>query len=194
MSQLSPEPALIVDGLAVYRFGEGEPVCFMPGPHRFQRPGIRSADALIDGLVAVGRSVITFDPPGSGHSMRPAHLGIDEMHACTAEALAACGISGPVDMLGHSMGGLVTLSCGIEQPECVKRMILVGTGAGGPAFITMPGALASPRHPAFWGVALRGFRHMLVPCRASEELMQNYIHRVSFVDPQWVEDEPVRPR
>lgn len=32
-------PFAIHAGLAVYRFGGGEPILFMPGPHRFQRPG-----------------------------------------------------------------------------------------------------------------------------------------------------------
>jgi pimeloyl-ACP methyl ester carboxylesterase len=64
-------PCRICHPLAVYRIGEGRPVLFMPGPHRFQRPGLRSADALIAGLTGLGRSVITFDPPGSGQSTRP---------------------------------------------------------------------------------------------------------------------------
>jgi hypothetical protein len=40
-------PYVIHDGLAVYCFGSGEPVFLMPGPHRFQKPGDRTADALI---------------------------------------------------------------------------------------------------------------------------------------------------
>jgi pimeloyl-ACP methyl ester carboxylesterase len=99
-------PYVIHDGLAVYCFGSGQPVFLMPGPHRFQKPGDRTADALIDGLTHLGRQVITFDPPGSGQSTRPARLGIAEMHQCTNEALDVCGVSGPVDALGHSMGGL----------------------------------------------------------------------------------------
>jgi hypothetical protein len=95
-------PYAIHDGLAVYRFGNGRPVLLMPGPHRFQQPGHRSADALIAGLTRLGRQIITFDPPGSGHSTRPARLGMPEMHQCADEALEIGGAAGPVDALGVS--------------------------------------------------------------------------------------------
>jgi pimeloyl-ACP methyl ester carboxylesterase len=101
-----PEAYGVHDGLAVYRFRSGEPVFLMPGPHRFQKPGDRTADALIAGLTHLGRQVITFDPPGAGQSTRAARLGMAEMHQCANEALDVCRVSGPVDALGHSMGGL----------------------------------------------------------------------------------------
>jgi hypothetical protein len=87
--------------LAVYRFGSGQQVLLMPGPHRFQQPGDRTADALIAGLTQLGRQVITFDPPASGRSTRAARLGMPEMHQCADEALDVCGVAGPVDALGH---------------------------------------------------------------------------------------------
>lgn len=46
------------DGLALHRLGEGEPILLMPGPHRFQRVGTRSADALIDGLRGIAPTLI----------------------------------------------------------------------------------------------------------------------------------------
>ena len=61
-----PVPCTMHDGLAVYRFGSGDPIFLMPGPHRIEQPGDRMADALIGGLRRLGRQVITFDPPGSG--------------------------------------------------------------------------------------------------------------------------------
>src|SRR4051812_34468401 len=80
----APIPTLIHDGLAVYSFGQGEPILFMPGPHRFEQPGDRMADALLAGLTALGRRAITFDPPASGQSTRPARLGMPEMHGCAS--------------------------------------------------------------------------------------------------------------
>jgi len=82
------------DGLAIYRVGAGAPIFLMPGPHRFTRPGLPTTDALIDGFVGVGREVITFDPPGSGRSTRPARLGMEEMLDCADEALDICGVGG----------------------------------------------------------------------------------------------------
>lgn len=118
----------IHDGLAVCGFGTGEPVFFMPGPHRFQRPGLRSADALIDGLVGLGREVVTFEPPGSGRSTRPARLGMEEMIACSDEVLDGCGLRVPVDALGHSMGGFALIAYALARPSRIRRLVLVGTG------------------------------------------------------------------
>jgi hypothetical protein len=66
----------IHNGLAIHRFGEGEPIFLMPGPHRFARPSLPMTDSLIDGLARLHREVIIFDPPGSGRSTRRSHLGI----------------------------------------------------------------------------------------------------------------------
>jgi proline iminopeptidase len=176
------EPEQVNNGLAIYRVGSGDPVLFMPGPHRFQRPGIRSADALIDGLSALGRSVITFDPPGSGRSTRPAWIGVIEMIDCAAEALAACGVTGPVDALGHSMGGLALLGYALERPQQVRRLVLVGTGSGGPAYVRAPGSLWAAGHPGFLGVASLGTLHLAVRRLATERLLNNHVQRWSFVD------------
>jgi proline iminopeptidase len=179
---MAPQPVYIRDGLAIYHVGQGDPVFLMPGPHRFQRPGLRSADALIDGLTTLGRSVITYDPPGSGRSTRPARIGMAEMLGCADEALTACEVSGPVDALGHSMGGLAVLGYALQQPQRVRRLVLVGTGVGGPAYVRAPGSLWAPGHPGFAGVARLGTLHLALRRRATERLLNNHIQRWSFVD------------
>ncbi|WP_411967053.1 alpha/beta fold hydrolase [Haloferax sp. YSSS75] len=195
MPDQPPDPFRIHDGLAVYRFGDsGDPVLLMPGPHRFQRPGLRSADALIDGLVALGRQVITFDPPGSGASTRPASLSMEEMHDCATESLDVCEVSDPVDVVGHSMGGLVTLAFTLEHPARVARLVLVGTGAGGPSYMDAPGALWNRSHPAFWRLAVLGTVHLVWPRLATERHLNNFVARHSFVDQRFVETEPVELR
>jgi pimeloyl-ACP methyl ester carboxylesterase len=190
----SREPLTIRRGLAVYRIGDGEPVLLMPGPHRFQRPGLRSADALIDGLVDLGRTVVTFDPPGSGRSSRPADLGMAEMHGCAAEALDACEVSDPVDALGHSMAGLVLLAHLLEHPAQLRRVVLVGTGSGGPAYMNAPGALWNRGHPSFPAVAVLGSLHLLVRRRGSELALTNLIERRSYYDPALAQAERISPR
>lgn len=104
----------IHNGLEVYRFGQGEPILLMPGPHRFARPGLPMTNALIDGVTALEREVITFDPPGSGRSTRRAHLGMQEMHDCADEALEIAGAIDAVDAVGHSMSGLALLAYAID--------------------------------------------------------------------------------
>jgi proline iminopeptidase len=189
----APKPALIHEGLAVYRFGSGEPVLLMPGPHRFQQPGMRTADALIQGLVQLNRQVIIYDPPGSGQSSRPAQLSMAEMHACATQALEACGVSGPVEAMGHSMAGLVALAYALEHSGRVKRLVLVGTGSGGPAYMNAPGALWNRSHPAFWRMALLGILQMAWPRLATERWMMNFIQKQSFRDKRLVRTEQIKP-
>jgi len=185
------EPVAVMRGLAVYRIGGGDPVLLMPGPHRFQRPGLRSADALIAGLVDAGRSVVTFDPPGSGRSPRPARLGMEEMIACTDEALAAAGVRAPVAALGHSMGGFCLVAYALARPERLARLMLVGTGAGG--YMRAAGALWNRGHRRFAAMASLGVLQALVPRRAPEQLLRNLIERASFVDGALARPTPVRP-
>lgn len=56
--------------LAVHGIGSGEPVLLIPA-HRFECLGLPEFDVLIEGLTALGRQVITYDPPGSGSSPGP---------------------------------------------------------------------------------------------------------------------------
>lgn len=188
------EPSVVDGGLAVYVLGTGRPVFLMPGPHRFQRPGLRSADALIDGLLALGRSVVTFDPPGSGRSRRPADLGMAEMHACAAEALSVAGVTGRVDALGHSMGGMALLAFALDHPDRVGRLVLVGTGRGGRTYLRAPGALWNRHHRAFPAVALLGTVHLALGRLGSERVLNNLIERHSFVDRRYCRPTAVRLR
>jgi pimeloyl-ACP methyl ester carboxylesterase len=188
-----PTPYCLHEGLAVYRFGDGEPILLMPGPHRFQKPGDRTADALIDGLVRLGRAVVTFDPPASGRSTRPARLSMAEMHGCAGEALEICEVSEPVDAMGHSMAGLAVLAYALERPARVKRLVLVGTGSGGPAYMDAPGALWNRSHPAFWRMAALGVLHLLWPRLGSQKLMLNFITRQSFVDKGLAKADRIAP-
>jgi proline iminopeptidase len=171
-----------IDGLAVYRIGDGPPLLLMPGPHRYSRPGTGSFDVLADGVTRLGRSAVTFDPPGSGHSAGPARLGMEEMLRCADVATGAEAGAAPVDAVGHSMAGLALLAYALRRPDRVRRLVLVGTGAGGPAYTRAPGALWNRTHPDFWGMAAIGVLHIAWPTRGSERLMNNYIARRSVCD------------
>lgn len=179
---IPPEPFRIEAGLAVYRFGEGSPAFFMPGPHRLQKVGDPTADALIAALVEQGRQVITYDPPGAGRSPRPARLSMAEMHNCAEEALNVCGMAGPVDALGHSMGGLAVLAYALEYPHRIRRLVLVGTGSGGPAYRRAKGALWNSSHPGFAKMAALGVLCSIWPAQGPQILFMNYVKQQSYLE------------
>ena len=128
-----PEPFVITDGLAVYRFGAGPPLLLMPYPHADEVTGDPTPTLLTKQLVALGHEVISFDPPGSGRSTRPMRLGMAEVVSCAREVLEVCGVQDPVDVLGHSQGAIAALAFALDHPPKVNRMVLVGGTAAGPS-------------------------------------------------------------
>jgi len=137
MAVLSTESGIIHSEhaeLALYRIGLGKPLLLMPAPHGFVA-GPAAESPLARLLAALGRAVITFYPPGAFHSTRPARADLAEMLGCADEALAACGVDRPVDVVGHSMSGLCSLAFAIERPQAVQRLLLIGSVAGGPSVL-----------------------------------------------------------
>lgn len=189
-----PKPTFLRDGLAIYGFGTGVPLLLMPYPHGASVVGDPAPTALIDGLVRIGRRVITFDPPGAGRSTRPARLAMAEMLNCAEEALAACDATGAVDVLGHSQGSLAALAFAIERPRRVCRLILVGAAAGGPSYLHAPGAIWNRSHPAFWRFGLVALLLPLTRRFAAQQLMLNAVTRASYVDPARAPRRPVQLR
>jgi pimeloyl-ACP methyl ester carboxylesterase len=189
-----PKPTFFRDGLAIYAFGAGVPLLLMPYPHGASVVGDLTPTALIDGLVPLGRHVITFDPPGAGRSTRPLRLGMAEMLDCAEEALAICGVPGAVDVFGHSQGALAALAFAIERPWRVRRLILVGAAAGGPSYLQAPGAIWNHSHPAFWRFGPLALLLQLTRRYAAQQMMLNAVTRASYADPTCAPHRPVRPR
>lgn len=66
--------------------------------------------------------------PGLGaEPARPDIAGIDDL-----TALAACEMSGPVDILAQSMGGLIALRLALAFPHLIRRLVLAVTSGGLP--------------------------------------------------------------
>ena len=144
-------PEIVVDSLAIYRVGEGDPVLLMPYPHAHTRePMAQSPLAQI--IVSLGYSVVSFDVPGAYRSTRSPVGDMVEMLNTALEALDALGIDGPVDVVGHSMGSLVALAFAIEHPERVSRLVLVGSMSGFPDALRygMPRSTWKISDPAYW--------------------------------------------
>jgi proline iminopeptidase len=150
-------PALVQNGLSMYNAGEGEPLLLMPYPHGYS---LASQGLLMPLLCELGRRVITFDPPGAYRSTRPAKMSMGEMLDCAEETLAAFGITGPLDVVGHSMGGLCAIAYALDCRERVRRLVLIGSVSGGPSIQCnggMPWGM-SRRDPDFWRFTLWGLR------------------------------------
>ena len=74
---------------------------------------------------------MTLDQRGHGHSTKTGTLEgytIQQLSSDLAGFLDAVG-GGPVDLLGHSMGGRVAVTLVLERPELVRSLILMDTSA-----------------------------------------------------------------
>src|ERR1700733_1880836 len=83
-------------------------------------------DALAD-----DRRVVTLDQRGHGHSTKTGHLDgytVKQLAADLTAFLEAVG-AGPVDLLGHSMGGRVVMGVTLARPDLVHSLILMDTSA-----------------------------------------------------------------
>ena len=88
---------------------------------------------VVDDLASAspGRRVVTLDQRGHGHSTRTGSLDgytIDQLVADLAAFVEKVG-DGPVDLLGHSMGGRVALGVVLSRPDLVSSLVLMDTSA-----------------------------------------------------------------
>jgi proline iminopeptidase len=173
------EPASVVDGLAVYSVGSGERVLLFPYPHG------HTTGPIAEILVRMGRTVVTFDVPGAYRSIREPVGDMAEMIRSADETLDRLGIEGPVDVVGHSMGGLAALAYAIERPERTRRLVLVTSLSGFPAAARwgFPGSAFRIYEPDFWRLILWGIR--LNAGRgdlAQHKNLQNLMERAAYHD------------
>jgi 3-oxoadipate enol-lactonase len=87
--------------------------------------------ALEVDALAVDRRVVTLDHRGHGRSTKTGHLDgytIAQLSADLTGLLEAVG-EGPVDLLGHSMGGRVVMGLVADRPDLVHSLLLMDTSA-----------------------------------------------------------------
>lgn len=144
-----------VDGLAVHTLGAGGPLLLMPYAHAFTTCSMIESP-LASMLAGLGRLVVSFDPPGAYASSRAPRMDVAEMVECATEALDACGVVEPVDVVGHSLGAFCATVFASERPGRVARLVLVSpTGVGDPSKLrALPFGPADRRFWRFYRLAL----------------------------------------
>ncbi|GAA4981724.1 alpha/beta hydrolase [Yinghuangia aomiensis] len=92
--------------------------------------------------LAADRRVVAYDHRGHGRSAKPGRADaytFDALEADLHAFLDALGL-GPVDLLGHSMGGVVAQRYALAHPGRVRSLVLMDTApepAGGPLSLLM---------------------------------------------------------
>jgi len=188
------QPDLIAAGLAIYQLGQGEPLLFMSYPHASASTATANTK-LAAMLACLPRRVLTFDPPDAYHSTRPGRADLPEMLDCSLEALFACGIAKPIDVIGHSMSGLCALALAIEHPERVRRLVLVGTVSGFPAVRrwSIPHNWRWWRDREYWQAWWWGFRLFIGWNNlAVHKRLNNLVETASFVDKSLAQLEEIK--
>lgn len=107
--------------LAVTRRGQGEPLVLVHGIATDRRIW----DMVVPEL-ARDRTVVTLDLPGFGRSSPVGDgFGLQSVAEHIARGLAARGIRGPFDLVGHSLGGGVAITLAALHPQRVRQLVLV---------------------------------------------------------------------
>jgi 3-oxoadipate enol-lactonase len=89
----------------------------------------------VEPLLARDHEVQVLVPRGTGALVDvPARRSVREMAADAAELLDGRS----THVVGLSMGGYISLTLALEQPELVRSLFLIGTGPGGPNRVPRP--------------------------------------------------------
>lgn len=109
--------------------GEGAPIVLI---HGFASDRVQNwrAPGWYETLTGAGRRVIALDCRGHGESGKPhdpAFYG-DRMVDDVVAVMAAAGID-DADVMGYSMGGMLTMGLMMRHPRRVRRGVIAGVGA-----------------------------------------------------------------
>lgn len=107
--------------LAVDDLGTGQPLVLVHGI-----ANDRSIWDLVAGSLSRTRRVLTLDVPGFGGSA-PAGADFDlrEVADRIVDGLDAAGAGAPFDLVGHSLGGGISIVLAAAHPQLVRRLVLV---------------------------------------------------------------------
>jgi pimeloyl-ACP methyl ester carboxylesterase len=105
--------------------GEGDPVMLLAG---CGQPAAAFHVGLVPALVRAGYQVIVFDNRGvPPTSLPPAPYSVAQMADDALHLLDHLGLSSPVRVAGHSLGGWIAETLVVDHPERVKAAALMGS-------------------------------------------------------------------
>jgi pimeloyl-ACP methyl ester carboxylesterase len=105
--------------------GDGDPVVLVAG---CGQPALAWHLGVVDCLVDAGHRVVTFDNRGVEPSSAPeAPYTIDQMVGDTLGLLDHLGLTGPIRLAGHSMGGWIAEVITERHPDRVAAAAFIGS-------------------------------------------------------------------
>jgi pimeloyl-ACP methyl ester carboxylesterase len=111
--------------LAYEVVGDGVPILLVPG---CGQPAAAFQVGLAPALVDAGYQVVLFDNRGvAPSSAPPAPYSVARMAGDALDLLDHLGISSPVLVAGHSLGGWITETLVLDHPDRVRAAALMGS-------------------------------------------------------------------
>lgn len=104
--------------------GQGEPLILVHG----LAASLRDWDAWIPRLVSSGYRTLALDLPGHGDSPKPDDIRrytIPYMFSEFEQWIRGLNLSSPVCIIGHSLGGYMSLEFSRQHPDMVNKIVLI---------------------------------------------------------------------
>jgi len=131
----------------IYSYTQGE------GPHVILIHGMGSSthswEFIGPALVEAGYQIHALDLLGHGQSAKPSNpdnYHIDSVYRLAHDWIESHSFKGPVWLMGHSMGGYISLQYALDHPKKVRKMTLISPFFN-PRQLT-PGLQAATRNPS----------------------------------------------
>src|ERR1700759_3434294 len=125
--------------LALDDVGSGEPLVLLHGIATDRRIW-----DLVLGQLGDTRRVLALDLPGFGESSPVGDdFDLREVAYSIVDGLAREGVTGPFDLVGHSLGGGIATVLAAAHPKLVRRLVLVAPAGRRPFPLAVSALLAA---------------------------------------------------